>query len=194
MNIIATFLVGLLVGAVAKLLMPGRDPGGFIITALLGIAGAWVAKWIGQALGWYGPEDSAGFISSVIGAVILLWIYRLVVRRRIPKNKPAAAEISDGGLRQHGVGRTQPPCASTTCRQGVESFALFCSRQARICGALPMNCEQKASASARQAIFSCIVGPLSAEACAMPAMTRAKASAADLIVEDLVMGAPFGFA
>jgi uncharacterized membrane protein YeaQ/YmgE (transglycosylase-associated protein family) len=82
MHLIATFFVGLVVGIVAKLLMPGRDPGGFIITALLGIAGAFVAKFIGQQLGWYKPEDPAGFIASVVGAVLLLAIYRLIFRRK----------------------------------------------------------------------------------------------------------------
>jgi len=82
MHIIGTFLTGLIVGIVAKLLMPGRDPGGFIITGLLGIAGAFVAKYIGQQVGWYGPDDPVGFIASVIGAVILLAIYRLLFRRR----------------------------------------------------------------------------------------------------------------
>jgi uncharacterized membrane protein YeaQ/YmgE (transglycosylase-associated protein family) len=82
MHILITFIVGLVVGLVAKLLMPGRDPGGFIITALLGIAGAFVAKFIGQQLGWYRPEDAAGFVASVIGAIILLGLYRLLFRRR----------------------------------------------------------------------------------------------------------------
>jgi uncharacterized membrane protein YeaQ/YmgE (transglycosylase-associated protein family) len=82
MHIIATFLMGLLVGIVAKLLMPGRDPGGFIITGLLGIAGAFVAKYIGEQLGWYGPGDAAGFLASVGGAFLLLLIYRLLFRRR----------------------------------------------------------------------------------------------------------------
>jgi uncharacterized membrane protein YeaQ/YmgE (transglycosylase-associated protein family) len=82
MHIIGTFILGLIVGVVAKLLMPGRDPGGFIITALLGIAGAFVARFIGRQLGWYGPEDSAGFITSVLGAIVLLVIYRFVARRR----------------------------------------------------------------------------------------------------------------
>src|SRR6185312_8442873 len=86
----------------------------------------------------------------------------------------------------------QPPCASTTARQDEDSFALFCSRQARICGALPTNCEQNASASARQAIFSCMLGPDWAEACEMPAITTASARAADFKVKVLVMGAPFG--
>ncbi|HSU56181.1 MAG TPA: GlsB/YeaQ/YmgE family stress response membrane protein [Candidatus Dormibacteraeota bacterium] len=82
MHLIITFFVGLIVGIIAKFLMPGRDPGGFIITALLGIAGAFVAKFIGQQLGWYGPEDSAGFLASVVGAIILLIIYRLLFHRR----------------------------------------------------------------------------------------------------------------
>jgi uncharacterized membrane protein YeaQ/YmgE (transglycosylase-associated protein family) len=81
MHIIATFFIGLVVGLVAKLLMPGRDPGGFIITALLGIAGAFVAKFMGQQLGWYRPEDAAGFIASVFGAMLLLLVYRLFRRR-----------------------------------------------------------------------------------------------------------------
>jgi len=69
--------MGLIVGVIAKFLMPGRDPGGFIITILLGIAGAMVAGWIGRALGWYGPGDSAGFIASIGGAILLLFLYRM---------------------------------------------------------------------------------------------------------------------
>jgi uncharacterized membrane protein YeaQ/YmgE (transglycosylase-associated protein family) len=83
MHIIGTIIIGLLVGIVAKLLMPGKDPGGFIITALLGIAGAFVAKYIGQAAGWYGPTEPAGFIASVIGAILLLLVYRLAFGRRV---------------------------------------------------------------------------------------------------------------
>ncbi len=74
-------IIGLVVGAIAKLLMPGRDPGGFIITMLLGIAGSFVATWIGQAVGWYRQDQGAGFIASVIGAIILLAIYHMVRRR-----------------------------------------------------------------------------------------------------------------
>lgn len=73
---------GLVVGAVAKLLMPGRDPGGFIITMLLGMAGALVGGWIGQAFGWYGPGEGAGFFMSLIGAILLLWLYRVLFVRR----------------------------------------------------------------------------------------------------------------
>ncbi len=68
-------LIGLVIGAIAKLIMPGKDPGGFIITALLGIAGSLVATWIGRAVGWYAEAQSAGFIMSVLGAIVLLAIY-----------------------------------------------------------------------------------------------------------------------
>ena len=82
MSIILTLIIGLVAGAVAKLLMPGRDPGGFIITMLLGVAGAFLATWLGQAIGWYGPDEGARFIGAVVGAVILLVIYRVVIGRR----------------------------------------------------------------------------------------------------------------
>ena len=82
MHFLITILTGLVIGIVAKLLMPGRDPGGFIITILLGIAGAAVARWMGQQLGWYGPTDPAGFIASVFGAILLLILYRVIFRRR----------------------------------------------------------------------------------------------------------------
>ena len=81
MHWIWEIFIGLIVGAVAKLLMPGKDPGGFIITILLGIAGSLVATWIGQAIGWYREGQSAGFIMSVIGAVLLLAIYHAVRKR-----------------------------------------------------------------------------------------------------------------
>ena len=76
-----TLIIGLLVGAVAKLLTPGRDPGGCIVTILLGIAGAFVAGYLGQAIGWYQPGHPVGFIASVIGAMLLLLLYRLIFRR-----------------------------------------------------------------------------------------------------------------
>ena len=82
MSIIWTLIIGLLAGIVAKLLMPGRDPGGFIITILLGIAGAFLATWLGQAIGWYEAGEGAGFIGAVVGAVIILIIYRMIARRR----------------------------------------------------------------------------------------------------------------
>ncbi|MCR6631085.1 MAG: GlsB/YeaQ/YmgE family stress response membrane protein [Magnetospirillum sp.] len=82
MAFIGAIIIGLLAGIVAKLLMPGRDPGGFIVTILLGIAGALVATWLGRAVGWYGADQSAGFIGAVVGAVVILAIYRVAVGRR----------------------------------------------------------------------------------------------------------------
>jgi uncharacterized membrane protein YeaQ/YmgE (transglycosylase-associated protein family) len=82
MGIIWTILIGLVAGVVAKFLMPGRDPGGFIITILLGIIGAVVATYLGQAVGWYRADQGAGFIGAVVGAIILLVIYRMVAGRR----------------------------------------------------------------------------------------------------------------
>ena len=78
---IMTFIIGLVVGIIAKFLMPGKDPGGFIITAILGIVGSFVATWIGQKLGWYQEGQSAGWIVSIIGAIILLLIYRMFTKR-----------------------------------------------------------------------------------------------------------------
>ena len=81
-GVIGWIIFGLIVGAVAKLLMPGRDPGGIIVTMALGIAGAVLGGFIGRALGWYGEQDAAGFLMSLAGAVLLLWIYRMMVGRR----------------------------------------------------------------------------------------------------------------
>lgn len=74
-------LIGLVVGALAKLIMPGKDPGGFIVTMLLGIAGSLVATWLGRVVGWYQEGQSAGFVMSIIGALILLAIYHFARRR-----------------------------------------------------------------------------------------------------------------
>ena len=84
MGIIWAIIIGFIVGLVAKFLMPGRDPGGFIITALLGIVGAVLATFLGQAMGLYAAGQSAGFIGAVIGAILVLFIYNLVVRGRRP--------------------------------------------------------------------------------------------------------------
>ena len=81
-GLIGTLVIGLIIGAVAKLLMPGRDPGGCLVTVLLGIAGALVAGYLGRAIGWYEPGAPAGFIASVIGAMLILLLYRLFLRRR----------------------------------------------------------------------------------------------------------------
>jgi uncharacterized membrane protein YeaQ/YmgE (transglycosylase-associated protein family) len=75
-------IIGGLAGLIAKFLMPGRDPGGCIITILLGIAGAFVAGWLGQAVGWYREGEGAGFLAAIVGALIILGIYRLVAGRR----------------------------------------------------------------------------------------------------------------
>jgi uncharacterized membrane protein YeaQ/YmgE (transglycosylase-associated protein family) len=82
MAIISWILFGLVIGVIAKLLMPGRDPGGFIVTMLLGIAGALVGGFLGRAMGFYGQGQSAGWIMSIIGAVILLALYRMMMRRQ----------------------------------------------------------------------------------------------------------------
>jgi len=81
-SIIWILFIGLVIGAIAKLLMPGRDPGGCIITMLIGIAGSFVALYIGKALGWYRQGDAAGFIASIVGAMLLLLIYRMIAGRR----------------------------------------------------------------------------------------------------------------
>ena len=75
-------IIGLIVGALAKFIMPGKDPGGIIVTILIGIAGSLIATFLGRALGWYATGQSAGFIMSLLGAILLLWIYRMVVSRR----------------------------------------------------------------------------------------------------------------
>ena len=82
MGIIGWIVFGLVVGAIAKLLMPGRDPGGIIVTMLLGVVGALLGGFAGRALGLYGPEDSAGWLMSIVGAIVVLLLYRLMVRRR----------------------------------------------------------------------------------------------------------------
>ena len=83
MGILTWILFGLVVGIIAKLLMPGRDPGGFIVTILLGIAGALLGGFIGRAMGFYGPNETAGWLISILGAVVLLAVYRMMVRRRV---------------------------------------------------------------------------------------------------------------
>jgi uncharacterized membrane protein YeaQ/YmgE (transglycosylase-associated protein family) len=82
MGFLWTIIIGFVAGLIAKFLTPGRDPGGFIITTLLGIVGALVATWLGQAIGWYRAGEGAGLIGAVVGAVIVLVIYNMVVSRR----------------------------------------------------------------------------------------------------------------
>ena len=83
MGILSWILFGLVVGIIAKLLMPGRDPGGFIVTILLGIAGALVGGFVGRAMGLYVENEGAGWLMSILGAVVLLALYRMMVRRRV---------------------------------------------------------------------------------------------------------------
>lgn len=82
MSILGTLIIGFLAGLVAKLLMPGRDPKGFIITIVLGVVGAFLATWLGREIGWYHEGEAAGFIGAVVGAFIILAIYRLVLGRQ----------------------------------------------------------------------------------------------------------------
>jgi len=82
LSFLSLILFGLVVGVIAKLLMPGRDPGGFIITILLGIAGALLGGWIGRLMGFYGPNEGAGFFMALLGSIILLAIYRFAFHRR----------------------------------------------------------------------------------------------------------------
>jgi uncharacterized membrane protein YeaQ/YmgE (transglycosylase-associated protein family) len=81
MGILGWMLFGLIIGAIAKLVMPGRDPGGIIVTMLLGIVGGLLGGWIGQALGIYGPGEPVGYVMATLGAIVLLTIYRMATRR-----------------------------------------------------------------------------------------------------------------
>ena len=83
MSIIWTIIIGFVAGLIAKFLMPGKnEPSGFVLTAILGIVGAFVATWLGQALGWYGPDQGAGFIGAIVGAVIVLAIWGMISKNR----------------------------------------------------------------------------------------------------------------
>ena len=81
-GILMWILIGLVAGGIAKMLMPGKDPGGCIVTILLGIAGALLAGFLGKSIGWYEQGEAAGFLAAIVGAFIILFIYRLVMRRR----------------------------------------------------------------------------------------------------------------
>jgi uncharacterized membrane protein YeaQ/YmgE (transglycosylase-associated protein family) len=82
LNLLWTALIGLVVGAIAKFIMPGKDPGGIFVTMLIGIAGSFIGTWLGRAIGHYEPGQSAGFLMSLVGALILLGIYHLIRRSR----------------------------------------------------------------------------------------------------------------
>ena len=81
MHLIWTILIGFMAGALAKLLMPGKDPGGFLVTTLLGMGGALVATYAGRFIGWYEEGQSGGFIAAVVGAILILMVYRLVRKK-----------------------------------------------------------------------------------------------------------------
>ncbi|MGE3512890.1 MAG: GlsB/YeaQ/YmgE family stress response membrane protein [Vicinamibacterales bacterium] len=81
LGIIGWIVFGLIVGAIAKLVMPGRDPGGILVTMLLGIAGALVGGFLGRFMGWYAPGEPAGFIMATLGAILLLFVYRRLAVR-----------------------------------------------------------------------------------------------------------------
>jgi uncharacterized membrane protein YeaQ/YmgE (transglycosylase-associated protein family) len=83
MHFLWMLIIGLVIGAVAKFIMPGKDPGGIIVTMLIGIAGALIAGFLGRAVGWYNEGEPAGFIASVVGAILLLIVYRMIVGRRV---------------------------------------------------------------------------------------------------------------
>ena len=83
MSILWTIIIGFVAGVIAKFLMPGRnEPSGFVLTAILGIVGAFVATWLGQAIGWYGPGEGAGFIASIVGAIIVLAVWGMISKNR----------------------------------------------------------------------------------------------------------------
>jgi uncharacterized membrane protein YeaQ/YmgE (transglycosylase-associated protein family) len=84
MGILWTIIIGLVAGIIAKFIMPGRnEPSGFIMTAILGIVGAFVATYLGQALGWYAPGEGAGLIGAIVGSIIVLFVWGLISRRRV---------------------------------------------------------------------------------------------------------------
>jgi uncharacterized membrane protein YeaQ/YmgE (transglycosylase-associated protein family) len=85
LSLVWTIIIGFIAGAVAKLLMPGKDPGGFLITTGLGVAGALVATFLGRLIGWYGEGESAGFVAAVVGAVIVLLVYRFIKSKQAAK-------------------------------------------------------------------------------------------------------------
>lgn len=82
MEILWMLIIGLIVGGLAKFLMPGRDPGGMIMTIILGIVGSMVAGFLGRTLGWYSDGETAGLIASILGAILILSVYRLIAGRR----------------------------------------------------------------------------------------------------------------
>ncbi len=82
LNLLWTIIIGFIAGAVAKFIMPGKDPGGFLVTTGLGVGGALISTYLGRFIGWYQAGESAGFIAAVVGAIIVLIIYRLIKKRQ----------------------------------------------------------------------------------------------------------------
>jgi uncharacterized membrane protein YeaQ/YmgE (transglycosylase-associated protein family) len=78
-HLLAWIVFGLIVGVIAKLLMPGRDPRGFLVTIVIGIAGSLIGAFLARLVGWYGPQEQAGYLMSIFGAIVLLWLYRRFV-------------------------------------------------------------------------------------------------------------------
>ena len=128
MGILSWILFGLVVGVIAKLLMPGRDPGGFIVTILLGIAGALVGGFIGRAMGFYEANQGASWIMSILGAILLLLLYRMMVRRRVYDRGRSGVR----GLPASGT-PARPPC---TIRASPRSVAGH-SKEARCAAPYP---------------------------------------------------------
>lgn len=93
MDILGWILFGFVVGLIARAIMPGRDPMGLIGTTVLGVIGALLGGWIGQALGWYGPEDGAGFFAATIGAIVVLMVYNFAVSRSSRKRGTSVKEV-----------------------------------------------------------------------------------------------------
>lgn len=82
MEILWAIIIGFIVGLLARMIMPGRDPGGILVTTLVGIAGALIATFLGRSMGWYGADQSAGFLASIVGAIVLLAVFRMFRGRR----------------------------------------------------------------------------------------------------------------
>jgi uncharacterized membrane protein YeaQ/YmgE (transglycosylase-associated protein family) len=82
LHLLWVIIIGFVAGAAAKFFMPGKDPGGFLITVAIGVVGALLATFLGRLIGWYGPGESAGFIAAVLGAIILLILYRLLKKKQ----------------------------------------------------------------------------------------------------------------